>query len=345
MNSENWQPLVSIVIPVYNGTNYVREAIDSALAQTYPNCEIIVVNDGSTDNGATAAVCKSYGAKIRYLEKPNGGTASAVNFGIRAMRGEYFSWLSHDDIYYPQKIEKQIAALENSGDRTRIVFSNFDYLDMDTGFKSSHDMRTEYPEEKLTIGAFAPVFFVIHGCTILVHKSHFARVGLYDENPKYSAVQDSIWLFHAMRHGASIFLPESLITGRGHKEQGQRTMTAHHQQYNDMVREFCKTLSDEEKISFWGSTEEFYYKYYQHLLKVTFANNCVKYLRRKLFLSPPPGTSRVQFSYKYMRLVNLLRKLYFLNGVALQPLKKTLKNRCPVLYGRAKNLYQKMKHR
>ena len=79
-------PLVSIIIPVYNGSNFMREAIDSALAQTYPNIEILVVNDGSTDN--TREIALSYGDKIRYFEKENGGVATALNLAIREMKGE-----------------------------------------------------------------------------------------------------------------------------------------------------------------------------------------------------------------------------------------------------------------
>ena len=75
-------PLVSIVIPVYNGANYLREAIDSALAQTYSNVEIIVVNDGSDDGGATRDIALSYGDKIRYFAKDNGGVSTALNVGI-----------------------------------------------------------------------------------------------------------------------------------------------------------------------------------------------------------------------------------------------------------------------
>ena len=86
------QPLVSIVIPVYNGSNFLRDAIDSALAQTYPRVEVIVVNDGSTDGGATEAIAKSYGSRIRYFAKENGHVASALNYGIARMEGEYFSW-------------------------------------------------------------------------------------------------------------------------------------------------------------------------------------------------------------------------------------------------------------
>ncbi|MDR1982842.1 MAG: glycosyltransferase family 2 protein [Holosporaceae bacterium] len=92
-----FNPLVSMVTPVYNGSNYMREAIDSALAQTYKNIEIIVVNDGSTDN--TEDIALSYGDKIRYFKKENGGVASALNLAIENMKGKYFSWLSHDDAY------------------------------------------------------------------------------------------------------------------------------------------------------------------------------------------------------------------------------------------------------
>ena len=77
-----YEPKISIVIPAYKAANYLAEAIDSALAQTYSNVEIIVVNDGSPDDGATAAVAKSYGDKIRYFEKENGGSSSALNRGI-----------------------------------------------------------------------------------------------------------------------------------------------------------------------------------------------------------------------------------------------------------------------
>lgn len=83
-------PLVSIIIPVYNGSNYMREAIDSALAQTYSNIEIIVVNDGSNDDGETRNIALSYGDKIRYFEKENGGVSTALNLGIKNMGGIFF---------------------------------------------------------------------------------------------------------------------------------------------------------------------------------------------------------------------------------------------------------------
>ncbi len=104
----NFTPLVSIVIPVFNGSNYLKEAIDSALSQTYHNIEVIVVNDGSNDHGQSREIALSFGNKVVYYEKENGGVSSAFNFGIKNMKGEYFSWLSHDDLYYNNKIEVQI---------------------------------------------------------------------------------------------------------------------------------------------------------------------------------------------------------------------------------------------
>ena len=110
--SNHCAPLVSIIIPVYNGANYLGQAIDSALNQTYKNIEIIVVDDGSNDNGSTKAIANAYGERIHYYYKENGGTGAAINYGISLMHGEYVSWLSHDDLYKPDKIEKQVAFAE-----------------------------------------------------------------------------------------------------------------------------------------------------------------------------------------------------------------------------------------
>ena len=107
-------PLVSIIIPVYNGSNYMKEAIDSAINQDYQNIEILVINDGSTDGGKTEAIAKSYGDKIRYFKKKNGGVSTALNYGINKMRGQFFSWLSHDDRYYRNKISTQMNYLINN---------------------------------------------------------------------------------------------------------------------------------------------------------------------------------------------------------------------------------------
>lgn len=100
-------PLVSIIIPCYNGERFVAEAIESALAQTYPHKEVIVIDDGSTDN--SLEVIKSFGDKIRWETGPNRGGCAARNRGIELARGELIQFLDADDLLHPQKLEKQVS--------------------------------------------------------------------------------------------------------------------------------------------------------------------------------------------------------------------------------------------
>jgi glycosyltransferase involved in cell wall biosynthesis len=102
------QPLVSIIIPNYNYARYLRSAIDSALAQTHSAVEVIVVDDGSTDN--SRAVIESYGARITSIFKPNGGHGSALNAGYAASHGEIVIFLDADDELLPEAIEQVVKA-------------------------------------------------------------------------------------------------------------------------------------------------------------------------------------------------------------------------------------------
>jgi glycosyltransferase involved in cell wall biosynthesis len=102
-------PTVSVVIPAYNVAWCVRKAIDSVLAQEGCDFELIVVNDGSTDD--TATVLAGYGRAIRVLDQPNGGMSSARNAGIRAARGEFVAFLDADDWWLPGKLGRQVALM------------------------------------------------------------------------------------------------------------------------------------------------------------------------------------------------------------------------------------------
>ena len=120
-------PLVSIVIPVFNGSKFLRRAIESALCQKkyYSNIEVIVVNDGSTDNGLTANIARSFQSDISYFEKENGGVSSALNLGIQKMNGDFFSWLSHDDYYTPDRFAQLAPLLSRISDNSLL---SHDYL-------------------------------------------------------------------------------------------------------------------------------------------------------------------------------------------------------------------------
>ena len=250
------QPKVSIIIPVYNGSNYLKEAIDSALAQTYPNCEVLVINDGSCDGGSTETIALSYGDRIRYFKKENGGVASALNLGIRKMSGEYFSWLSHDDVYYPDKVEREICAIMESGDQTKLVQCEYDFYDEATGTYTPTDYSKTYTIEQLTNSVFSVLQLQIHACCALIHKSHFDRVGMFDESLR--TVQDIEMWFRLFRGQRSLFVPERLYKVREHAEAGNHTIPSYYPETCRLYKNLIGQLSDQEIISIWGSTFCFY---------------------------------------------------------------------------------------
>lgn len=247
-------PKVSIIIPVYNGANYLQQAIDSVLAQTYPNCEVIIVNDGSTDGGVTAKIAQSFGRKIRYFEKSNGGVTSALNFGLAKMTGDYFSWLSHDDLYYPQKIERQIEFFKKCPPKT-VLYSDYEFINA-SGASIKIVRIPPFGRDgfipKLLIKGF------IHGCTILVPKAGFEQAGLF--NLKLRNVQDYEMWFRLMKAGFSFcHLPEVLIKGRQHLKQG--TITRNFVQYSEYDQLSLWVLRKFNSSELFGLNQDFYRRY------------------------------------------------------------------------------------
>jgi len=115
------KPLVSILIPAYNAEQLIAESIQSALAQTWPRKEIIVVDDGSTDR--TADIVRRFGSKVKLISTDNQGQSAAVNSAYRASEGDYIQELDADDILAPDKIERQLGALR-AGDSKRALLSS-----------------------------------------------------------------------------------------------------------------------------------------------------------------------------------------------------------------------------
>jgi glycosyltransferase involved in cell wall biosynthesis len=184
-----YKPKVSIIIPVYNGANYLAEAINSALDQTYKNVEIIVVNDGSTDNNATEDIALSFGNKIKYVSKVNGKSSSALNKGISIMQGEWFSWLSHDDLYYPYKIEKEIEYLnilldndKNVDLNKQVIFSDFECVDKNGKylFHKMNVAKDNMTNDEIIIEALKDISFC--GCTFLLPAKCFESIGNFRED-------------------------------------------------------------------------------------------------------------------------------------------------------------------
>ncbi len=235
-----YYPKVSIVIPVFNGSDYLKEAIDSALAQTYKNVEVIVINDGSTDDGKTESVAKSFGSKIHYFSKTNGGVATALNFGIKRAEGDFISWLSHDDVYYPQKIEHQIDILKKIN-RDVILYSNYDIIDDDSKIISKVNHSYIEPEKfRYLLIVSSP----IHGCTALIKKSHFSKHGLFNESLK--TTQDYDMWFRLSEKIEFVHITDSLIQSRHHKNQGTHSLkNLHVKECDNLLIDFLQSISEE----------------------------------------------------------------------------------------------------
>jgi glycosyltransferase involved in cell wall biosynthesis len=211
------KPLVSVVIPVYNGANYLSQAIDSALAQTWPNLEVIVVDDGSDDNGHTDAVALSYGDRIRYLRKPNGGVATALNYGVEAMRSEYLSWLSHDDVFEPNKIDRMMRVILGRPD-TVVTFGDFVSIDADGALGREHRAGDGFDERQPLWALFEGR---INGCALIVPKRCFDICGRFD--PRLPATQDYDMWFRVALQFPLVHVPGIAVFQRHHPGQGSKS--------------------------------------------------------------------------------------------------------------------------
>ena len=211
-------PKVSIVIPVYNGSDYLREAVDSALAQTYGNVELLVIDDGSDDGGKTGEIARSYGERIRYFRKENGGVASALNRGIREMTGDFFAWLSHDDRYPPGRIEAQVEEMRAAG---REVILYGDYARIDGAGRRLGVTRVGFIRERDFRMALV-LDIPVNGCTVLVPRGCLGEEPPFDE--RLRTVQDyDLWFRLAGRHEFR-HMRKELLLSRIHPGQGTRSM-------------------------------------------------------------------------------------------------------------------------
>ena len=206
-------PKVSVIIPTYNYAQYVGIAVESVLDQSYPDLEILVVDDGSTDK--TQATLRPYTPWIHYYYKDNGGTASALNFGITRASGKYICWLSADDIFLPDKIAKQVSLMEN---QPTLGFSYTSFIVIDGGGNKQYEVHSPFYGDhremviKLMEGCF------INGSSVMMRKSAIDQVGLFDES--MATVHDYELWFRLLKSYPCGFLNELLLGYRWHGQNG-----------------------------------------------------------------------------------------------------------------------------
>ena len=184
------RPTVSVIIPTYNSGRFVGHAIESVLAQSFDDVELIVVDDGSTDG--TVARVRAYGDKVKYVTRPNGGPGAARNHGARLASGEWLAFLDADDFWFPNKLAGQLAMARRAPDLDVIVGN---YHVVDEGGRLMHEAFGDHPLVGVGSGGadgggvvFGPESgerYVAHRfgilSTTLVRAELFRRVGGFDE--------------------------------------------------------------------------------------------------------------------------------------------------------------------
>lgn len=204
-------PLISIIIPVYNGSNFLEEAINSCLSQTYKNIEILVINDGSNDRGLTKDIALSFGNSIRYIEKPNGGVSTALNLGITEMCGDYFSWLSHDDIYLPQHIENQVEILIKTPGADSVISGTKQFFFYENIITNRKDKFSIFLKVATPISHYVYWFYA---CSIIVKKEFFTQH--FQFNSDYKTIQDIAYSLNVLRFTNVVFNEKEYSLRREH---------------------------------------------------------------------------------------------------------------------------------
>jgi glycosyltransferase involved in cell wall biosynthesis len=188
------KPLVSVVIPAYNASRYVEDALKSVLGQNYPSLQVIVVNDGSTDN--TLEVLSRFKDRIQIIDKVNEGSATARNAAFRVARGKYIAFLDSDDFWLPGKLETQIRYME-AAPSVGVTYGLF-------------DKRTESKDEKIDMEkTFADFEYLT--------ASHDAEL-----IPDWSGWIYRKMLFESLPHTITVVMRADLVANVGYFDEGLR---------------------------------------------------------------------------------------------------------------------------
>ena len=194
------EPLISVIIPAYNGGKYIKEALQSIFAQTYTNIEVIVVDDGSTDNTRSEV---SQFEDVQYIYQENGGISSAMNTGHNVAKGEFFARVDQDDLWVKEKLDIQMNVLREQPELD-MVFGHIEQFVSEDADSTKHHI----PENLKHMPG-------IHSGTMLIKRASHFRVGLY--NCEIALGEFIEWYIRAKEAGLKeVILPEVLMRRRIH---------------------------------------------------------------------------------------------------------------------------------
>ena len=278
--------LVSVIIPNFNYAHFLEESVNSVLAQTYSNIELIVVDDGSTDN--SLEVLSQISGKILVIESPNRGSCVARNLGMAEANGLYIAFLDADDAWDPEKIERQVKRLEESN--ADLVFCQMRAYGEDAnssiGF-TNIDVDHEWFLKNPGATPFSP-------SVAILTRELASRVGGWNTNLTGPA-EDFDYFRRCAKLGRIVSLNEILVSHRQHS--GSLTSASTLRYFEDNLR-VLKIMFDEDKskINFLRMAQlwmKFHLNFFKHSLKV---KNCNLFLRVVVSLLNP--SLNLRYSYK-----------------------------------------------
>jgi len=208
-------PEISVIIPTYNHSRFIKEAIDSVLGQSYNDFELIVVDDGSTDD--TKAIAISYGDKIKYFYQGNKGRGAARNKGVSLASGEYIAFLDSDDIWFPEKLEKQMAYIKNN-DFEGLLHSKVVIVDENKKQLAKDTKNVELAYNQIYKDGYTYVNLLKSCCLFLscavFPRPLFKKTGLFNE--RYVLLEDFDFILRLVKIAPIKLLDEKLVYYRKH---------------------------------------------------------------------------------------------------------------------------------
>ncbi|MEQ1642736.1 MAG: glycosyltransferase [Pyrinomonadaceae bacterium] len=228
------QPLVSVIIPNYNYASYVGEAIDSVLAQDYPNVEVIVVDDGSSDD--SRAVVERYGERVSSIFQPNQGVCATRNNGVVASSGEFVAFIDADDAWMPTKLSRQMERLTNAD--VGLVHVGVSHVD-GAGKAIREDLDGKEGRVANDLLLLKPVILG-GGSGVVIRRHIFDEVGGFDTRLSTSADWE---LYYRIATRCEVaFVPEALVRYRVHGANMHNNIAA---MEHDVRIGFEKAFADE----------------------------------------------------------------------------------------------------
>ena len=211
MNTNDHKPTVSVIIPTYNREKYIERAIKSVLEQSYKDYELIIVDDGSTDD--TAKILKKYDKKIRKFSMLHSGVSAARNFGISKAHGQWIALLDSDDYWLPEKLAKQMAYLEENPDM-KIMQVGEKWI---RNGKFVNPMKKHQKYSGWIFEKCLPLC-IVSPSAVIIHKSIFEEIGLFNEEMPVCEDYD-LWLRVARKYPIGLMSEFLIVKTGGHEDQ------------------------------------------------------------------------------------------------------------------------------